>query len=64
LSLRANATFAEVKGALAGPGWSGPVNGAPKQLRGWLGLRDAVISVQDRHLVRYASGAETFILRF
>ena len=64
LSLREDATFAEVRGALAGPGWLGPINRAPKQLRGWLRLRDAIASAQDRPLVRYASGGATFILRF
>jgi hypothetical protein len=64
LFLREDAVFAQVKGALAGPGWSGPINRAPRQLRGWLGLRDAIFAAEDRHLVRYASGAETFVLRF
>ncbi|HET9417708.1 MAG TPA: hypothetical protein VFO30_00060 [Chthoniobacterales bacterium] len=64
LSLREDMTFAAVKGALAGPGWSGPLTRAPKQLRGWLGLRGAIISAQGRHRVRYASDTETFVLRF
>jgi hypothetical protein len=64
LSLREDATFAEVKGPMAGPGWSGPIDRAPKQLRGWLELRDAIVRSQHRRLVRHASGAETFLLRF
>jgi hypothetical protein len=64
LVLREDATFAEVKGPLAGPGWSGPIIRAPEQLRGWLALRDAIMGAKDRHLVRYASSAETFLLRF
>jgi len=74
LSLREDPSFAEVKGTLAGPGWSGPIARAPKQLRGWLDLRDASLHAlataspsrgeQDRHLLRHTSGAETFILRF
>jgi hypothetical protein len=63
LSLREDANFAEVKGALAGPGWSGPIERAPKQLRGWLELRDGILRAQDRHVVRRTSGVETFILR-
>jgi hypothetical protein len=64
LSLRQDASFAEVRGPLAGPGWSGSIERAPKQLRGWLGLRDEIIHAQDRHVVRYVAGAETFLLRF
>jgi len=64
LSLREDTTFAEVKGALAGPGWSGPVNRAPKQLRGWLELRDKIIDAQARHLIRHVADSETFLLRF
>ncbi len=63
LSLREDADFAEAKGPLAGPGWSGQIARAPKQLRGWLGLRDAIMHAQDRHLVRHAAGTETFLLR-
>src|SRR3982750_3933808 len=48
LSLRQDATFAEVKGGLARQGWSGPVGQAPPQLRGWLGLRDQFLHAPDR----------------
>jgi hypothetical protein len=64
LSLRQDATFAEVKGALARQGWSGPVIHAPPQLRGWLGLRDQFLHAPDRRTLRYASGNETFLFRF
>jgi len=64
LSLRQDATFAEVKGAFARQGWSGPVEQAPPQLRGWLGLRDQFTHAPDRKIVRYASGSETFLFRF
>jgi hypothetical protein len=64
LSLRQDATFVEVKGAFARQGWSGPVDHAPPQLRGWLGLRDQFIHAPDRKVVRYASGNETFLFRF
>src|SRR5689334_6003845 len=43
LVLRRDKTFAEVKGALARNGWSGPVERAPAQLRNWLQLRDEII---------------------
>ena len=75
LSLRQDAMFAEVKGAFARGGWSGPVEQAPQQLRGWLGLRDKLIHQlatgrvhptggQDRQTVRYVAGNETFLFRF
>jgi hypothetical protein len=63
LSLRQDATFAEVKGPFAKAGWSGPVEQAPKPLRGWLGLRDKLIHSQDQS-VRYTAGNETFLFRF
>jgi hypothetical protein len=62
--LRRDERFAEVKGALAGRGWSGPIDRAPQQLHGWLDLRDEVLRAKDRHLVRYVSGSETFVFRF
>jgi hypothetical protein len=64
LSLRQDATFAEVKGGLARQGWSGPVGQAPPQLRGWLGLREQFLHAPDRKILRYASGNETFLFRF
>jgi hypothetical protein len=63
LALRQDSTFAEVKGPFAEAGWSGPVEQAPKPLRGWLGLRDKLIHSQDQ-VVRYAGGNETFLFRF
>jgi len=74
LVLRQDASFAEIKGPLAGRGWSGPIERAPQQLRGWLQLRDKIIHAlataspsgggQDRHQVRHVSGSETFLFRF
>jgi hypothetical protein len=64
LSLRQDATFAEVKGGLAGHGWSGPVGQAPPQLRGWLGLRDQFLHAPDRKTLRYTAQNETFVFRF
>ena len=64
LSLRQDATFADVKGGLAQRGWSGPVAQAPPQLRGWLGLRDQFLHTPDRKTLRYVSGNETFVFRF
>ena len=64
LSLRQDAAFAEIKGAFARQGWSGPVAQAPPQLRGWLGLRDQFIRAPNQKNVRYAVGNETFLFRF
>jgi len=64
LSLRQDATFAELKGAFARQGWSGPVAQAPPQLRGWLGLRDQFLHTPDQKTLRYATGNETFLFRF
>jgi hypothetical protein len=63
LTLRQDASFAEVKGPFAKGGWSGPVEQAPKPLRAWLGLRDKLISSQGQS-VRYTAGNETFLFRF
>ncbi|PYI54749.1 MAG: hypothetical protein DMC62_04010 [Verrucomicrobia bacterium] len=64
LSLRQDASFAEVKGPLARSSWSGPIDRAPQQLRGWLGVRDKLVGSQDRQSVRYIAGNETFLFRF
>jgi hypothetical protein len=64
LSLRQDAAFAEVKGAFARQSWSGPVEQAPPQLRGWLGLRDQFLHAPDQKTLRYTSGNETFLFRF
>jgi hypothetical protein len=64
LSLRQDAAFAEVKGGFARQGWSGPVEQAPPQLRGWLALRDQFIHAPDQKTVRYIRGNEAFLFRF
>jgi hypothetical protein len=62
--LRQDQKSADVKGPLAGRGWSGAVDHAPPQLRGWFELRDEIARARDRHLVRHISGSETFVFRF
>jgi hypothetical protein len=64
LSLREDATFAEVEGPLARMGWSGRIDSAPSQLQGWLGLRDEIIHAENRNFIQHTAGAETFVLRF
>jgi hypothetical protein len=64
LSLRQDASFAELGGAFVHGSWSGPPAQAPPQLRGWLGLRDKLIRSQNQKQVRYLTGNETFLFRF
>jgi hypothetical protein len=64
LTLKEDATFAQVKGGLARGGWSGPIANAPARLRGWLQLRDELAKAPNQNSVRYAAGGETFIFRF
>jgi hypothetical protein len=64
LVLRQDANFAEINGPMAQRGWSGSIETAPQQLRGWLGLRGAITRSKDRHLVRHVAGPETFVFRF
>lgn len=64
LYLKQNNSFAQVRGALAHFGWSGPVDHAPKQLRGWLELRDKVMHAPDEPSLRHVSGRETFLFHF
>ena len=64
VALRQDASFAEMNGPMSGRGWSGPIDRAPQQLRGWLELSNAIAHSKDRHLVRHTSGLETFVFRF
>ena len=64
LVLRQDATFAELKGPLVDRGWSGPIDRAPQQLHGWLGLRDKLINAQNRQSFRYSMRAEEFLFQF
>ena len=63
-ALRQDQKFADVKGPLAGRGWSGQVDHAPQQLRGWLELRDEIARAKGRRQVRHVAGSETFVFRF
>jgi hypothetical protein len=64
LMLRQDASFAEIRGAMAGPGWSGRTDQAPSRLRSWLALRDRLARSQSQKTVRYVAGPETFLFRF
>ena len=64
LTLRQDAQFVSAQGGIAGRGWSGPIDQAPKQLHGWVGLRQAFLQAKDRKSIRYVAGGETFWFRF
>jgi hypothetical protein len=64
LSLRQDAAFAEVKGGFSRQGWSGAVEEAPPQLRGWLALSDQFLRAPNQKTLRYVAGNETFLFRF
>jgi hypothetical protein len=64
LSLRQDATFAEINASFTGQHWSGPTASAPSQLRGWLGLRDQFLRASNQKTLRYVNGDETFLFRF
>ena len=63
-TIEQDATFAKVKSSLAHLSWSGPTDQAPEQLRGWLSLREKLISAPEKKVVRQTIGAETFVFRF
>lgn len=64
LVIRQDKSFAQVGGALARSGWSGPIEHAPAQLRGWLALRDKIVSAQNQRSIRVMTNGETFEFRF
>jgi len=64
LTVREDSSFADVKGVLARNGWSGPIDRAPVQLRGWLGLRDELVRPPHRQVIRYQTGTQSFLFQF
>jgi hypothetical protein len=64
LVIRQDNSFAQVGGALARSGWSGPIEHAPTQLRAWLALRDKIVAAQNRRSIRVMTNGETFEFRF
>lgn len=63
LVLRQDMQFATIGGALARSGWSGPIVNAPKPLRSWLGLRDAILRAPNQKTIRYSTGQQSFLIR-
>jgi hypothetical protein len=64
LTIQQDATFAHVKSSLTRLSWSGPVDHAPQQLRGWLSLREKLLSAPHQKVVRQTMGEEKFVFRF
>jgi len=63
-TIEQDATFAQVKSSLSHLNWSGPVDHAPKQLRGWLSLREKLIASPNEKVVWQKLDDETFVFRF
>jgi hypothetical protein len=64
LEVRQDANFASVKGPLARGSWSGSTAQAPARLRGWLQLREVLMTSGAKTSVSHSAGNETFIFRF
>ena len=64
LEIRQDANFFSVKGPLAGVSWSGSMAHAPPRLRGWLQLREKLITLGDKPTLTHSFGGETFTFRF
>jgi len=66
LMIRQDSGFAQVTGALARRGWSGPPDRAPLQLRGWLRLRERFVHADPgQKTIRVdGSGGESWTFRF
>jgi hypothetical protein len=64
LTLREDATFAEAGGPIARRGWAGPIDRAPAQLRGWIGLRDKIVHAHNWRSLRFTHDGETFLFHF
>ena len=63
-TLQQDQTYAHVTSSLTHLSWSGRTDAAPKQLRGWLSLREKLLSSPQERVVRQSIGDETFVFRF
>jgi hypothetical protein len=59
-----DANFAQVKSSLTRLSWSGAPDSAPKQLRGWLSLREKLLANPGRRVIRHTADGESFVFRF
>ncbi|HJT81461.1 MAG TPA: hypothetical protein VJ719_09715 [Chthoniobacterales bacterium] len=63
-TIQQDANFAEVKSSLTRQSWSGRTDQAPRQLSGWLSIREKLIAAPDRRVIRHDTGTERFVFRF
>jgi hypothetical protein len=64
LEVRQDANFARVSGPLARGSWSGPTGQAPLRLRGWLELREVLMTSGEQKSVHHEFGQERFVFHF
>jgi hypothetical protein len=64
LEIRQDATNFNIRGPLAGVGWSGSTERAPAHLRGWLQLREKLMALGDKPSLTHSYRGETFTFRF
>jgi len=62
--IQQDATYAHVTSSLSHLSWSGKPEDAPKQLRGWLSLRQKLIASPNDKVVRQTLDSEKFVFRF
>ena len=62
--LRQDATNFNVRGPLAGVKWSGSTASAPAHLRGWLQLREKLMTLGNKPSLSHSYRGETFTFRF
>ncbi len=64
LMVRQDPQFVRISGPLARGSWSGPPAQAPARLRGWVALRDLLMSSAEKPTAHYSSGGESFSFHF
>ena len=63
-TIQQDASYARVTSSLSHLSWSGRPSDAPRQVRGWLSLREKLIAAPHERIVRHKVGDETFVFRF
>jgi hypothetical protein len=64
LEIRQDATNFNIRGPLAGVGWSGSTVHAPAHLRGWLELREKLMGLGDKTSLTHSYRGEKFTFQF
>jgi len=63
-TIQQDATYAHVTSSLSHLSWSRKPEDAPKQLRGWLSLREKLLAAPKDKVVRQTTYSEKFVFRF